>query len=155
MEIDVSMEGIEESMAIFAQVIAVEERALERALEYILLEMVNYVKNYGPWADQTSALRNSISVNFEKMQLTPAGQDPGNPSEHETPVIQVEGDDYIGYLSAGMEYAIWVELADGYWVLTGAIDKFEPLLTKYFQEFMSVEKLDLEHAATMQLRKIR
>jgi len=150
MEIDVYWEGIEEAMESLSRAVEATDKALQDAFEWILREMVNYVKDNGPWEDQSSALRNSISVNIEAMKLTPQGQDPGPDATHRKPVIQVEGDDYIGVLSAGMEYAIWVELADGYWVLTGAIDKFEPLMTKYFQGFLSVEKLDLEHAARIQ-----
>ena len=70
-------------------------------------------------------------------------------AQNETPVIQIEGNDFVGCLSAGMEYAIWVETKDGYWVLTGAIDHFEPLIEKYFAEKMAVEKLDLEQAASV------
>lgn len=155
METDAYMTGVEENMQSLSRAVEANDRAIKAAFEWILLQMVNYAKNYGPWTDMTGNLRNSISVNIRAMRTVPAGQNPGPPGEHEKPVIKVEGDDYVGVLSAGMEYAIWVERAQGYWVLTGAIDKFEPLMAKYFQGFMSVEKLDLEHAATMQFKRMR
>lgn len=151
MEIDAYMEGVEESLEVFSQFVEREERALKEVLEFILRSMVNYVKDFGPWTDHTANLRNSISVNINTMQLYPAGTDPGILNSvakaNEEPVIDIEGDDYRAVLSAGMEYAIWVELKEGYWVLTGAIDKFEPLIERYFAEYLHVENLDLEQIA--------
>ncbi len=155
METDAYMTGVKDGMQKLSQAVEANDRAIKSAFEWILLQLVNYAKHFGPWTDRTGNLRNSISVNIRAMREVPAGQNPGSPSEHEKPVIRVEGDDYIGVLSAGMEYAIWVERTQGYWVLTGAIDKFEPLLEKYFKGFLTVEKLDLEHAATMQYARIR
>lgn len=153
MEIDVGFEGVEESLAALAKFVEAEERALKDALEYILRAMVNYVKQNGPWTDRTSNLRNSISVNMDTMREwpadTPAETLKALAAQNETPVIQIEGNDFVGCLSAGMEYAIWVETKEGYWVLTGAIDHFEPLVEKYFADKMAVEKLDLEQAASV------
>lgn len=153
MEIDVGFEGVEESLATLAKFVEAEERTLKEALEHILRAMVNYVKRNGPWTDRTSNLRNSISVNMDTMREwpadTPAETLKALAAQNETPVIQIEGNDFVGCLSAGMEYAIWVETKDGYWVLTGAIDRFEPLVEKYFADKMAVEKLDLEQAASV------
>lgn len=153
MEIDVGFDGIEEALGALAKFVEAEERAAIEALEWILRSMCNYVKQYGPWRDRTSNLRNSISINLDTMQEWPADTPPevikSLVSQNETPVIQVEGNDFVGCLSAGMEYAIWVELKDGYWVLTGAIDHFEPLIEKYFADKLAVEKLDLEQAASV------
>jgi hypothetical protein len=52
-----------------------------------------------------------------------------------------------------MSYSIHVELTSGIWVLQGAIDKFEPLIEKYLAGYLSVEKLDLEHIASVQYAK--
>jgi hypothetical protein len=71
----------------------------------------------------------------------------------EKPVVKVQGDDYEAVLSAGMEYAIFIELKSNYWILQGAIDKFEPLIEKYLSGYLSVEKLDLEHIASVQYAK--
>jgi hypothetical protein len=157
MDIESGLAGVEESLQGLADLVKKESRALQEALEFILLEMVKYVKKNGPWLDHTSNLRNSISCNIETMQEWPA-ETPEDVlkslvSKNETPRIELTGDGYQGVLSAGMDYAIWVELKDGYWVLTGAIDRFEPMLDKYFVEKMAVEKLDLIGAADIQYSK--
>lgn len=153
MDVDVGIEGVEESLATLAKFAEAEERALKEALEYILRQMCKYVKQNGPWKDHTTNLRNSISINMDTMREWPAD----TPAEtlkalvvqNETPVIQIEGNDFVGCLSACMEYAIWVETKEGYWVLTGAIDYFEPLIEKYFAGKLAVEKLDLEQAVSV------
>ena len=153
MEVDVGLEGVADSLERLQRFIAAEEKAAKDALEYILRKMVTYVKHYGPWEDQTSNLRNSISININTMREWPADTPKGAlqamASENEKPVLQIEGDDYVGVLSAGMEYAIWVELKEGYWVLTGAIDRFQPLIEQYMAGIMAVENLDLEQIATV------
>lgn len=131
-----------------------EERALREAFEWILREMCSYAKTNGAWTDRTGNLRNSISVNMELMKEWKASATKIEALEaikkqNETPVIVVEGDDYVGCLSCGMEYGIWMETKQGISVLTGTIDKFEPLIEKYFKDKMSVEKLDLDEAASV------
>jgi hypothetical protein len=157
MEIGAELQGVEESLEMMSRFVAAEEKALKDFLEWLLRSMVNYVKRNGPWTDRTSNLRNSISANIKTMQEWPADTDPevlrSKVRELETPVIDISGDDYTAVLSAGMEYAIWVETTSGYWVLQGAIDKFEPLIEQYMAGFLSVEKLDLEHIATVQYLK--
>jgi hypothetical protein len=154
MKIECGLLGIEESIKALENFLNEEERAVKDALEYILRQMCKYVKDNGPWRDHTSNLRNSVSVNMElmkewersptKIQALEALKE-----QNETPVVQIEGDDYVGCISAGMEYAIWIELKDGYWVLQGAIDHFEPLMEKYFADRMFVDGLDLEEAANI------
>lgn len=157
MEIDCGLAGVEETLAMMARLVEAEERALKEALEWILRQMRNYVVQNGPWKDHTSNLRNSISINMDTMREwpedTPAAAIQALVAENEQPVIRVEGDDFTGCLSAGMEYAIWIETTEGYWVLTGAIDKFEPLIEKYFADKMAVDKLDLIEAADIQYSK--
>lgn len=153
MEVDSGLLGVEKSLAALAKFAEAEEKALKDALEWVLRAMCNYVKQNGPWTDRTANLRNSISVNIETMREwptdTPEAALKSLVSQNETPVIQIQGDDFTACLSAGMEYAIWVELKDGYWVLTGAIDHFEPLMEKYFADKLSVDKLDLDEAANI------
>ena len=155
--IDGELQGVEETLAATRDFIDKEERALEDALQFVLKSMVNYVKNNGPWIDRTANLRNSISANIEAMKEWPADTDPSvlksKVQELEKPVVDIKGDDYYAVLSAGMEYAIYLETTSGYWVLTGAIDKFEPLIEKYLAGYLSVEKLDLEHIASVQYAK--
>lgn len=157
MKVESGVIGVEESLKALSAFAAEEERAIKDSMEYILRQMCNYVKQNGPWTDQTSNLRNSISINMEAMKEwpkdTPAATLAALVGQNETPLIKVEGDGYVGAISAGMEYSIWVELKDGYWVLQGAIDHFEPLMTKYFADRMSVEKLDLIAAADVSYAK--
>jgi hypothetical protein len=154
MKIESGLLGVEESIKALENFLNEEERAVKDALEYILRQMCKYVKDNGPWRDHTSNLRNSISVNMELMKEWESSPTKIQALEalkeqNETPVVRVEGDDYTGCISVGMEYAIWIETKSGYWVLSGAIDKFEPLMEKYFSDRMSVDKLDLEEAATI------
>lgn len=158
MEMSVELQGVEESFRLMEQFVRAEERALKDFLEWLLKSMVNYVKVNGPWTDRTANLRNSISGNIEAMQEWPADTDPevlrSKVRELEEPVIDISGDDYTAVLSAGMEYAIYLETGEGgYWVLQGAIDKFEPLIEKYMAGFLAVDKLDLEHTASIQYAK--
>ena len=160
MEMSVELRGVEESLENMARLVAAEEKAVEDALEWVLEKMCNYAKSKegGNYKDHTSNLRNSISINVETMKEYPADTAPSVlknlVKQNETPVIKVEGDDYYGVLSAGMNYAIWVELAgSGKRVLQGAIDKFEPLIEQYMAGFLAVEKLDLIHVADIQYSK--
>ena len=157
MEIDGELQGVEETLAATRDFVDKEERALEDALQFVLKSMVNYVKVNGPWIDRTANLRNSISANIEAMKEWPADTDPSvlksKVQELEKPVVDIKGDDYYAVLSAGMSYSIHIELTSGFWVLQGAIDKFEPLIEKYMSGFLAVEKLDLQHAASVQYAK--
>jgi hypothetical protein len=155
--IDGELQGVEETLAATRDFVDKEEKAIPEAMEWLLKSMVNYVKVNGPWIDRTANLRNSISANVEAMKEWPADTDPSvlksKVQELEKPVVDIKGDDYEAVLSAGMEYSIHVELTSGMWVLTGAINKFEPLIKQYMSDFLSVEKLDLEHIASVQNAK--
>ena len=151
------LQGVEETLAATRDFVDKEEKAIPEAMEWLLKSMVNYVKVNGPWIDRTANLRNSISANIEAMKEWPADTPQETmeamKEELEKPVINISGDDYEAVLSAGMSYSIHVELTSGMWVLTGAIDKFEPLIEKYLAGYLSVEKLDLEHIASVQYAK--
>ena len=157
MDIDISFEGVEEALDALARFVEAEERALKDALEYILWEMCSYARINGAWQDRTGNLRNSISVNLDTMQEwsadTPKEVLDALKEANSNPVIRIEGDDFVGCLSCGMEYGIWLETRYGIAVLTSAIDRFEPLIEQYFSGKMAVEKLDLEQAATIQYIK--
>lgn len=159
MEMPAELLGVEEAMKTLSRFVDVQEKALEDALEYILRAMCNYAKSEdgGNYQDHTSNLRNSISINIKTMKEYPADTDPtilkNLVSKNETAVIKIEGNDYMGAISVGMEYAIWVELASGYRVLQGTIDKFEPLIERYFADKLSVKKLNLKQIADIQYSK--
>ncbi len=147
MKIESGLEGVEESLKALAAFVNAVDNSMEDALKYILIEMCKYAKENAPFHDQTGNLRNSISVNMDTMREYAAGEIPA--TDGEIPVLKVEGDGYVGCISAGMEYAIWVELKDGYWILSGSIDHFEPLIEKYLADKMSIDKLDLEEVASV------
>lgn len=151
MKIESGLLGVEESLKALSKLVAAEERALIDAMEYILREMCNYAKKNGPWTDRTGNLRNGISVNMDTMKECTAGETP--PSGGETPVIRVEGDEYVGCLSSAMEYSIWIETKSGYWVLTGAIDWMSPKIEELFAGKLAVSKLDLGEIATISYLK--
>ena len=156
--IDGELQGVEETLAATRDFVDKEEKAIPDAMEWLLKSMVNYVKVNGPWIDRTANLRNSISANIEAMKEWPADTDPSvlksKVQELEKPVVDIKGDDYEAVLSAGMEYAIYLETGEGgLWVLQGAIDAFSPYIEKYLAGYLSVEKLDLEHIASVQYAK--
>lgn len=140
MEMEVWLEGAVESLEKQAQIVEAKNRLLEETFEYILRLMVTHAKKFGPYKDRTGALRNSISVNIDNMRLMKTGEKPDG-KLNEKPVIEVSGDSWRGVLSAGMEYAIYVEWMDGYWVLQGTIDQFQPHLTRMFSSHLQVGKL--------------
>jgi hypothetical protein len=152
-DVDSGLLGVEESLQMLAKLTAAEEKALKDALEFILREMANYVKKNGPWTDRTSNLRNSISVNMDTMKEwpadTPAATLQALVSENETPIIKIEGNDYVGCLSAGMEYSLFVEIKGGFWVLQGALDWMSPKIEQLFAGKLSVDNFDLEEMATI------
>lgn len=100
--------------ALAERVTRTEEDA-RRALEAVCRTMVNYIKANGPWTDRTGNLRNSIDY-----VMDPA---PG--------VLRAT-------VFAGMEYAIFVELKEGYWVLSGGVEYIRPILKDIFRGLFKV-----------------
>ena len=101
------------------------EGCIKKALESILREMVNDVKDKGRagrWTDRTGNLRDSI---FHVVLEPRERKDTGTPDG----VISVkndEGKQIIGVVVAGMEYAIFVQLRDGFDVLQDTFNKWQP-----------------------------
>lgn len=111
-----SLDGAMEALAGLDRLVRHSERGARAAIEQILSKMRDYAKDNAPFTDRTGNLRNSIQ--YEMDADGSAG----------------------GTLYAGMEYAIYVELRDGYWVLQGAIDYFEPAIEKTFKGHLKVSK---------------
>ena len=157
--IEVEIEGVEETLRKSRKFVEAEERALNDVLEFIAKSIVNYAKKHAPFKDHTANLRNSIAANYYKMSELDKDTDPvwlrSKVPELEKPVVHIEGDDYVMVVGALMEYAIWVELKSGYWVLQGAIDKIQPLVMKYFKEYLYAENVDLEKVGKAILEKRR
>lgn len=88
---------------------ALDKAKQRAALEAVLRLMVNYSKQHGPWTDRTGNLRASIDYKIDKTS---------------------EG--LLGVFYAGMDYAVHVEFRHGYWVLSGAVEHYRPMLKKIF-----------------------
>ena len=142
------LEGFAEAMRTMDKLVEGGTAKMEQVLEYALREMCNYAKLNGPFEDHTANLRNSIGINFTHMKSWQASETEiaelkALKREMETPVLEHEGRNVWGYLYAGMEYAIYVERLDGFWVLTGAIDFYEPQLNQIFRNKLRIEHSDL------------
>ena len=157
MEVDAELQGVEESLDALSNFVDKQDAAMKEALEYILRLMINDAKDNGNYVDRTGNLRNSLSINIKTMQEYPADTDPeviqSKVVSNEEPVIEVKGNNFKGVISVGMEYGIWVETSKGYSVITGTIDKFEPLIEKYFADRLKVGNLDLIGAMDTQYSK--
>lgn len=86
------------------------EEDARRALEAICRTIVNYCKANGPWTDRTGNLRNSIDF-----------------------VLDSTSGVLKATVFAGMDYAIYVELKSGYWVLSGGVEYIRPILADLFK----------------------
>jgi hypothetical protein len=109
-----SLEGAMEALAGLDRLVQRSERGARTAVQIVLSKMQEYAKNNAPFQDRTGNLRNSIQY-----EMDPGGKP-------------------AGVLYAGMNYAIYVELREGYWVLQGAIDYFEPAIKNVFKDNLQV-----------------
>jgi len=79
---------------------------IRNAQDAVLSEMRDWIRDnhedLGGWINRFDHLQNSIAY---------------NPSEIIKSIIR-------GYLKAGMEYAPYVEVMEGHWVLSGAINEY-------------------------------
>ena len=114
-EVKVHLEGVNETLEFLARMVDQQPQQMRKAVENILRLMRDYAKDFAPFKDRTGNLRNSIQYEMD------------------------EGGTPAGTLYAGMNYAIYVELRDGYWVLQGAIDYFEPLVNELFKGAIQVD----------------
>lgn len=142
------LEGFAEAMKAMDRLVEVGTAKMEDVLEYALREMCNYAKQNGPFEDHTANLRNSIGINFAEMKSWQASEAEivelkALRKEMETPVLEYEATNVWGYLYAGMEYAIYVERLDGFWVLEGAINFYEPQLQRMFKSKLTFRRSDL------------
>jgi len=111
-----SLDGAMEALAGLDRLVQHSERGAKIAIEQVLSKMRDYAKDNAPFTDRTGNLRNSIQY-----EMDPEGKP-------------------AGVLYAGMNYAIYVELREGYWVLQGAIDYFEPAIKHVFKDTLQVSK---------------
>lgn len=158
MEAGAELEGYKESLQRLSALASQQEEVMKDALEYVLRLMVNHAKNNGNYTDRSSNLRNSISCNIKEMQEYPSDTDPSvleaKVSENEKPVLEKQAGGWGGAISVGMEYAIWVETKQGYTVLQGTIDAFEPVIERYFKDKMHINHIDLEELAKKKYKEL-
>lgn len=88
------------------------ETEIMNALNSVLSELVTFIKKNGPWNDITGNLRNSVDY-------VPAKK---------------EGEKIFGYIRAGMEYAVYVEFKNGYWVISGALTEYKDKIISMLSE---------------------
>ncbi|OUN01417.1 MAG: hypothetical protein BAA04_04835 [Firmicutes bacterium ZCTH02-B6] len=118
-----TLEGLDEALRYTAAMVRLNQTKMRDAVQYILQELRDYARRHAPFRDRTGNLRSSIDY---EMDPAPAAS---------------------GSLLAGTEYAIWVELREGYWVLTGAIDFYRPKLDQLFAGLIRIEQPDLDAEA--------
>lgn len=127
-------EGVDEALSFLRDFYKMETMKQRQAIEYILRELRDYARLHAPFTDRTGNLRNSIDY-----ELDPE------------PALS-------GTLFAGQMYGIFVERLEGYWVLQGAIDFYEPKLDRLFAGRLKIERPDLEREAeraTLYYRRLR
>jgi hypothetical protein len=153
MKINAELQGVNEVLKNTDAFVAVEKMALKEALELILKTMLDYAIQYGNYKDRTRALRGSLSINIKTMKVHKSYSEwESLIAKNREPTLRISAENYEGVISAGMWYAIMVELKSGYWVLQGAIDRFEPILNYYFQNKMRVDNLKLNQQAAITMK---
>src|SRR3989339_1491261 len=124
-----NISGVPVMIANLKSLNAERRKKLENALNAVMTEMVNYIKESQVWEDRTGNLRNSISyvpafwgrsedVSVSSMGLVNGRKDTLSASGAD------EGDTLTGIIYAGMEYAIYVEYSPGRWVISGAFSQY-------------------------------
>jgi uncharacterized membrane protein YoaT (DUF817 family) len=106
MSVEMKIMGIDKMITTIHELSEKQKRRMKLALDSVLIEIVNWIKDnhqtLGGWKDQTGALNNSISYSESSWN----------------------GDMLMGIISAGPEYAIYVEFKEGHWVLSGGFHEF-------------------------------
>lgn len=93
-----------------------KKRKVMMAMDSIAIDIVNFVKEQGPWTDRTSNLRNSVQYK---------------------PTEELGDGTLRTVIYAGVEYAVYVEYRQGYWVLGGAMEEFRPIFTELIKQRVS------------------
>ena len=129
-----TLSGLDEALRKTAAMARVGRKKWRDAVEYVLKELRSYARANAPFRDRTGRLRRSIDY-----EMAPGGEPAGT-------------------LYAGELYGIFVERREGYWVLQGAIDFYEPKLQEIFQGQIQITEPDLAREAqqaTVYYRELR
>ena len=149
----IKFEGVEQFEIGLKKAVDSWEIKAINALNSVLAEMANYAKTNGPWGDKTSNLRNSIGYvpaffwkaeDCQSTTRTISGIDKkGRPYQAEETRLSANGKDsgdvITGILYAGMEYAIYVELTPGYWVISGAFSEYKNKIAKMISDAIKAQ----------------
>ena len=128
-------------------ILKAQSLVLEDALKFLLSQMLEHAQTHGTYQDLSGALKASLSINLESMGVYETREEAfANMQENQKPVIEVDGDEYWGAISAGMWYAAIVETKQGFTVLQGTIDEFERVAEKYLAAKMSAQDLKQQAA---------
>jgi len=117
-------------------VIKDKRKEAKMALDSVLIEMANFTKIHGAWNDITGNLRNSIGITDDISKI-----DIRKSSKEKLPSTNFGGSGWFGsilrgILYAGMEYAFFVEMKEGKWVLSGTLTEYKNKALKLFADRM-------------------
>lgn len=129
-----TLSGLDEALRKTEALALVGRRKWRDAVEYVLKQLRSYARANAPFKDRTGRLRRSIDY-----EMAPGGEPAGT-------------------LYAGELYGIFVERREGYWVLQGAIDFYEPKLQEIFRGQIQITEPDLAREArkaTVYYRELR
>jgi hypothetical protein len=115
------------------------------ALDAVLIEMANYIKeDSGNWTDRTGNLRNSINIASDESQVPSVKSSDKSisqaPLRHEAAAWVDGGKTLRGVVYAGMEYALYVELKEGHWVISGAFAHFENMILAKIARYVDEQR---------------
>lgn len=121
MNVSMKITGIDKMQTTMTAIGEEHKHKLKLALDSVLIDIVNWIKqnhqDLGGWKDVTGNLNNSIN-NVESSW---------------------NGDSLAGIVFAGMEYAIYVELKEGHWVLSGGFSEFRPKIMAMLAERVKLQ----------------
>jgi len=145
--VESGFENVEEIVENTESILKAQDMILKNALKFLLKKMLEHAKQNANYNDLSGALKASLSINLETMGVYETQEEAfANMQENQKPVIEVEGDEYWGAISAGMWYAAIVETKQGFTVLQGTIDEFERIAEKYLAAKMSSQDLKQQAA---------
>jgi hypothetical protein len=116
----------------------IKDRKAPATLAYLGEQLANYSKDHGPWQDQTSNLRRSISWYVLAPGETAQVQYFTDTDGVQTVTVVNDTPGPMLVFFAGMRYGIFVEYKAGKWVLRGAVEHFRPVLTQLLGDRLKI-----------------
>ena len=120
-----------------------QEMTIEEALKYILRQMRENAIRQGTYRDRTGATRASISINIETMRRISSPDEAFSlESQNAIPKIKVEDGTYLGVISVGMFYAVFLETKTGFTVLQGTVNAFEYIIPRLLSQRLNAQNVE-------------